>query len=368
MLLDVLAQDADGRTATGSCDLVSVFDNQARTTCELLSESFDVSSHTLDLAPCQVSIVIEIEVPWSSYFPNLWSEFCLEQRKISALSAAELADLSTRCAVLERDILPRLHKTVECGIPRGNDRHWEFSMRPVHSASLLVEQVRLLTAAGLLPRDRKHSLHITLGDIPRCEPLYYLGMLLELEFVEPQRIRDGIAQTRNVIHTGWTRKGLAGIVEKGSTELEGGATCASELRMLQLPQTDAESARLMNMVQWGANAIADLRGGRDTQAAQTWQSLQFTAVRMLHRHGLPAENWSRNGQNYEAWSRFADAMPEMRREFSATSLRLGLAGPGFDLKRVLGHNLRMDNSANIEDEPSHGYRYRNTNHTADRPG
>ncbi len=107
------------------------------------------------------TIGIEVEVPWSSYFPGLWKEYGLDQRKVSALSADELADLGRRCGDLEVDLLPQLRKTVECGVPRGNDRYWEFSLNPAHDAGLLVEQVRLLSAAGVLPRDRKHSLHVT---------------------------------------------------------------------------------------------------------------------------------------------------------------------------------------------------------------
>lgn len=288
------------------------FDGAARLACVRLARAFDLEMSQPDGHSGVVSIGIEIEVPWSSYFPGLWREFGLDSRKVSTLQADELAELGRRCAALESDLLPRLHKTVECGVPRGNDRYWEFSLKPANDVSLLVEQVRLLSAAGLLPRDRKHSLHVTVGDMPRCEELYYLCMLLELEFVDPQRIREGIAQTRQTIHTGWARKGLAGIFEKGQGELQGGAAVAAEIRMLQLPTTDTEFARLMDRVQWGVNAISDRLHGRMTSAASQWRCVMERAKDSLRAEGLPLENWSRGGQRYEVWEQFAQAMPRMR--------------------------------------------------------
>lgn len=288
------------------------FDLAARQACLDLAEAFSLEASLPEPSPGAQSIGIEVEVPWSSYFPGLWEEYGLDQRKVSALGPDELTELGRRCTELELDLLPRLRKTVECGVPRGNDRYWEFSLNPAHDTGLLVEQVRLLSAAGVLPRERKHSLHVTVGDMPRCEDLYYLCTLLEVEFVDPQRIRDGINQTRSAIHTGWARKGLAGIFEKGASDLKGGATRAAEIRMLQLPQDDAGFASLMARVQWGVNAIADCRAGRDTLAAAMWRITLARTKKMLADQGLPLENWSRGGQNYEIWDRFVEAMPRLR--------------------------------------------------------
>lgn len=288
------------------------FDRAARQACLDLAEAFGLEATLPEPNPGAHTIGIEVEVPWSSYFPGLWKEYGLDQRKVSALPADELVELGRRCSELEQDLLPMLRKTVECGVPRGNDRYWEFSLNPAHDTGLLVEQVRLLSAAGVLPRERKHSLHVTVGDMPRCEDLYYLCTLLEVEFVDPQRIRDGINQTRSAIHTGWARKGLAGIFEKGVSDLKGGATRGAEIRMLQLPQSHEDFARLMARVQWGVNAIADCRAGRDTLAAEMWRVTMARTKQLLADQGLPLENWSRGGQRYEVWEQFAQAMPRLR--------------------------------------------------------
>lgn len=297
----------------------SVYDLQALSTCERLAHEFGLQQADLaDHNPGQVTMGIEIEVPWSSFFPGLWSEFGLAGRKVASLSAAELAELSRRCAVAEQDLLPKLHSTVACGVPRGNDRYWEFSLPPAHDAGLIAEQVRLMSAAGVLPRDKPHSLHVTLGDLPRCPDIYYLCTLLEVEFVDPLRIKAGIEQTRQTIHTGWARKGLAGVFQKGPDELQGGAAMAAEIRMLQLPVRDDDFLRLMRMVQWCSSAIADRLRGHRSDAASAWVAAMEAVKRSLLEEGFPLVNWSRGGQKYEVWERFVESMPRLRSALQPT--------------------------------------------------
>lgn len=272
------------------------------------------------LNPGALSVGIEIEVPWSSYFPGLWDKYGLAGRRISALSSSELIELTQECTALEHVLLPKLQKTVECGIPRGNDRYWEYAFNPVHDTSLLVEQVRLLTCAGLLPRQRKHSLQVTVGGMPRCRSLYYLAMLLEVQFVDPERIRSGIAQTDTIIHTGWARKGLAGILEKGPEDLKNGCKVASEIRMLQLPAEDEGFSRLMATVQWGVNAMAEHRAGLETSAAQQWRQFEACASNALRRHGFNDSNWSRieaTARRHDVWQKFGTKLSLLRMELSS---------------------------------------------------
>jgi hypothetical protein len=297
-------------------------DALARATCANLAREFD-----LQLSPLahsentgQVSIGIEVEVPWSSYFPQLWERFGLAHRGISDLTKDELDALSTECSRLEDVLKPRLAKTIECGLPRGNDRYWEFAFNPTHTTDLLVEQVRLLTAAGLLPRNRAHSLHVTVGGIPPCRSLYYLAMLLEVNHVTPQRLRDGIAASQSTIHTGWARKGRAGIYRKGADDLVGGASLAAEIRVLQLPQNDEDFAQIMDTVQWAANAIHQKRAGLNNPLTRDWAEIEAACSNALISHGLPDSNWGRGseygGEHKESWLRFADLMPSIQ-----TSLR-----------------------------------------------
>lgn len=295
-------------------------DAAGRATCRRLAQRFGVPTSVPEAScePEAVSIGIEVEVPWSSYFPDLWTHFRMDKRRIADMPADELQELNRLCAAREKHLLPRLQATVGCGIPRGNDRYWEFAFPPVHTAEILVEQVSILTDAGLLPRNRKHSLHVTLGGLKPCRALYYLSMLLELEFVDPQRIRDGIAQQQQAIYTGWARKGRAGIFLKGADDLQAGAAHAAELRILQLPRSTEEFSRLMGIVQWGANAIADVIAGRPTEAAASWAEIERACTAALLSQGLPDTNWGKGdeygGEQAAIWLEFADRMPTLREE------------------------------------------------------
>ena len=297
------------------------FDDQARRAIGLLAQSFKLAEPDLGAQSSgRVSMGLEIEVPWSSYFPQLWDKYDLANRKVYSLPKNELNQLGLECAEIEKTLLPRLQQSVECGVPRGNDRYWEFALRPACQAHLLVQQVELLTQAGLLPRDKKHSLQVTIGGIAPCKSLYKLAMLLEVEFVDADRIRSGIDQMGSTIHTGWGRKGRAGVHLKSANELQGGAQVASELRMLQLPQNERDFASLMATVEFGANAIMDLREGLSTEAAVQWQKFESATTQILFDHGLPDANWFSSGPgggvDRQAWDRFADRLDAIHDDLS----------------------------------------------------
>lgn len=327
-------------------------DHEAVAVATRLATAFNLTTTCGEkpLNPGALSIGIEIEVPWSSYFPGLWEKYGLAGRRISSLSTPELLELTRECSELETELHPRLQKVVDCGIPRGNDRYHEFAFNPVHDTSLLVEQVRLLSGAGLLPRQRKHSLQVTIGGMPRCRSLYYLAMLLEVQFVDPERIRGGMAQTESIIHTGWARKGMAGIHEKGPDDLKYGCAVASEIRMLQLPTDNLEFSKLMATVQWGANAIAEAQAGHETLAARQWSDFEAKAQKTLRINGFDDSNWSRieaAARRHEVWRTFSEKLALMRDELapvfkslapcSAASAKRGpvdsLAGGGLNLNK-----------------------------------
>lgn len=316
---------------------------QGLAVCHALSRTFDVptlasSSHIEDgtggpLVASPVTVGIEVEVPFSSFFPDLWAAYGLDRRHMGDLSPQERQALSTACTLLEDDLCPRLFKTTECGIPRGADRYWEFAHRPVADARILVEQVRLLTAAGLLPRDKPHSLHVTLGNLPRTESLYHLTMLAEAMFVDPHRITRGIDQvamraSRQELLAGWGKKGSSGLYEKPGAELEGGSAVGVEIRVLQLPTTDAAFSRLMGLIQWGADGIYDRRHGLQTQAAEDWGHVAVFCRAELARCGLPNVNWFKSGPSgrvdEDAWRGFTAKMPEIGERATVMLEEMGL--------------------------------------------
>jgi hypothetical protein len=295
-------------------------DVEAADTCGRLASTFGLDRVDQVPMPGVVPVGIEIEVPWRSYFPGLVQRYGLDARRFQDLRREESAALTAECSELELLLRPRLEATVVCGVPRGNDRYWEFAFAPACDVSHTLEQVRLLSAAGLLPRDRKHSLHITLGGIARCKSVYFLAMLLESRYVDPQRLVEGADRGLHPSNN-WGRKGLAGVLEKGASELVAGAQVACEMRMLQLPVDDSVFRELMATVRQAADAIADHIAGVPSDKARQWREFQAEAEGVLARRGLPLNNWWRGGidggVNRDAWRRFSESLELVRHELRA---------------------------------------------------
>jgi len=342
----LLCGELAGRAATPREDATSAqaaemdaMDAAARASCRSLSEAFGIpSAHSILLGapgsagvapmratpsteraaalPPAVSMGLEIETQWSAHFPELWERFGLAKRGIKALGAQELDALSLACSEREAVLLPRLKKTVECGIPRGNDRYWEFAFLPAANPDLLAEQIRLLSAAGLLPREGPRSLQITLGGLRSETDAVALAWLLAAFCVDSGRIRRGINLTRQIIHAGWARKGSAGVHEKTADELMHGARRAVEIRPLLLPATHSETLFLLRLASQAAAALA-LRQGAPSLAAhapaaklvQAWMAYRRQSERLLALKRMPA--WAalawETGRtpNYAAWEAFA---------------------------------------------------------------
>lgn len=302
------------------------FDGLMTAICRRLSRSFglatmadEIRGRPLPTWGCPECVAflpdlgIEIEVPFSSFFPDLWARYSLAERGIRGLEIHELEALSRECVEPERALREKLALTVAAGIPRGNDRYWEFSLPPAREVALLVEAVRLLTAAGVLPRGRRHSLHLTISGLHANRDAYTLLGVLEALHVTPERLASGLVQSRQAIHTGWARKGKSGILEKGAADLLGPAPCAVELRTLQLPGDDMELQDLLARAQGWAHAIAH------TDKSPWWSI--WCSVRDLFRHqlhdlGLPDANWWTSGPaggvDFESWTRFVEALPGLR--------------------------------------------------------
>ena len=306
------------------------------TVSERLATSFGLHRSACPSVPGVVPIGIEIEVPWSSYFPELWSHFDLARRGFKDLSAAEIIDLSAQCSRLEDHLQPKLLLTREAGIHRGNDRYYEFAHDPETDVSELTEQVRLLTLAGVLPRDRQHSLQITIGNVCATRDVYYLAMLLELQVLDAARIDYGLSQARGTIFTGWARKGRSGVYEKGASDLKLGSQVACELRVLSLPCDDASFVRLMGDASWGANAIHAIQAGVHDEGVERWHAFVAKASEALRREGLPDRNWvltaaGNAGEitggatiDESAWLRFADSLDVLRETLAPRRSKMAL--------------------------------------------
>ena len=289
---------------------------RSREVCQNLADIFGLELQEPPAIDGEVPIGIEIEVKFSSFFPSLWLKYGLDTRTFGSLSPQEAESFTRDCTLLEAELLPKLKATIDAGVPRGNDRYWEFALDPAHDVGLLVSQVDLLTRAGVLPRDRTHSLQLTLGNLKATPDVYYLALLLELQTIDRERIAYGLDQAEKTIHTGWARKGRSGVLEKGAADLKHGSVVACELRPLQLPVDQADFSQLMADASWGANAIAAKQGiarSPDLERLESWNEFVSDARRALIDHGLPDRNWSAHSTiDRSAWLRFSDKLHELR--------------------------------------------------------
>jgi hypothetical protein len=303
----------------------AALDEAGELVCERLALSFGLARPTRPHLPCQTSIGLEIEVPHSAYFPELWARWSLHSRRVSDLSRADLDAFGSELSTLETPLRERLELSAACGIPRGNDRYWEFSMEPVHDLGIAWEQVELLGAAGILPRSRRQALQATLGSLRPTADAYYLAMALEALHVEPERLVAGARQAHHkTIFTGWGRKGSSGILQKGPADLQHGATHAIELRALQLPRLTQDWEAMARLLCHGANALMDLQAARLSHEASWLARLRAACESALSTRGLPLANWWRTGPeggiDLRSWERFAAALPSIAVEIEPFSL------------------------------------------------
>ena len=94
---------------------------------ERLSEIFSADVEKRDSILSVYPVGIEIEVKFSSYFPQLYNKYLSHQK---TYSIEEQSEIDKEIGDTERPLLDKLEKTISAGIPRGKDRYWEFSIQP----------------------------------------------------------------------------------------------------------------------------------------------------------------------------------------------------------------------------------------------
>lgn len=259
-----------------------------------------------------VPIGIEVEVPWRAYFPDLWVE------GFPDVGAETLARITAECTEREKILLPKLMKTVECGVKSGADKYWEFAFDPVLDVSILCNQVSILQYNDLIPKGH-HSLHITFGGIRLTRSAHYIAMVLEAVACNQARVLQGF--TKDGASTGWARKGYAGMFEKsGEYDLMHGYEVGTEIRLLYLPEGDIELFALLNVAQKLACLVYD-----EQQYGSTPRVLQYMINEcgtILGEHGLPNTNWKKPHMNRDIWTKFAADLPSIQYEIAQRILPL----------------------------------------------
>lgn len=280
---------------------------------ERLKTTFSTPANLLNILPYSdrcVPIGIEIEVPWRTYFPDLWID------GFPNIESNALQRITEICTQREQALLPMLQKTVECGVRRGIDRYWEFAFPPTTNVAITTNQIMILAEANLLPWG-KHSLHVTLGNIKSSKQTNYLLSLMEAYCSSAERIQQGFGD--HILSKRWARKGRGGVFQKeGEYDLMYGYTVASELRTLQLPDTVEEMFNILDTIQIIAELINDNQSKNVIH--YPWINIMKSMSIIFQDHGLPDSNWLLPHQHPEIWNKYIDNFASIRQAIISINL------------------------------------------------
>jgi hypothetical protein len=253
-----------------------------------------------------VTIGCEVEVRFSSYFPELYAKY-LEDTSFEELSNKQKLNFTAEINELEPMLQADLAKSEAAGVPKGKDRYYEFANLPVYHPYTLTVELSLLRDAGLIPKGIKHPLHITIGGLGHSQDVGYMLMTLELlGYTSPARIWDVAVSNKAVT---WARKGRAGMRERSAAELSLGATKAIELRTLELPETQRGIEELFGLTHKMATIICGKGTDLDVmRLARVWEEL----AEIGHVHDIDVySNWGRPYDNPQIWIDFANKLPNI---------------------------------------------------------
>ena len=264
------------------------YDNQAKETISLLEKEFNVIIEEKPSLISKYTIGTEIEVKFQYYFPEIFNKY-FNNKKYENYSEAEKEIITNEIGIQEKNILPLLEKTVELGIPKGNDPYWEFAFNPVNNLTLLYYQIEILKKANLIPKG-EHSFHITVGGLKRNKRTYHILMILELLFLKQDRILSGY-NYETYMNSTWAKKGRAGITIKKENDL---IDCpeAIEFRTLMI-YNDTDIYSMFKILHHLLHNNCD--------------ELINNVVNEMKKYNLPDENWENIHRNMVIWNQYSDS-------------------------------------------------------------
>lgn len=265
------------------------FDITSLDTIANLESTFQVSADSFASLVSSVSIGIEIEVKFKYYFPEIHNKYFSNFKEYLALEYADKSKIKFEISEVEKPLQEQLFKTVECGIPHGLDRYWEFAFKPAYDISLICKQVDILNKLNLIP-EGNHSLHINLGDTKLTPRMYWVLMTLELLYCSKQRIASGFSNNFTYMSASWAKKGDGGILAKNCTDLQD-SECGVELRTLQF---NGDSNNLYNILK---TLCFLLNGGDEIISFLKKESKEV---------GLPNSNFGKPHTNPDVWNKYVD--------------------------------------------------------------
>lgn len=197
----------------------------------------------------------------SPYVPTLGIE--IEIREQSALppppAGRRWAEVEKERFLSKKKL--QYKKTKKLGVPAGNDKFWEFAHAPTYYYATLSREVQALIEMGLINQDYpRHPLHITIGGVTlgvSMDDLYSSGYgTTEISANErmPENGKETFVLARSLEATGWSTtggrllrpylakgnrsawavKGVGGVKERKSDEIQLRVSKAVEFRTFQL--------------------------------------------------------------------------------------------------------------------------------------
>lgn len=264
------------------------FDEVAQNTINNLCKEFDKSYVVYPDIISKFSIGVELEIKFKYLFPELHEKYFLNIDAFNALTDEERSVINKEIGDAEKFILERFNKTIECGIPKGLDKYWEFSFTPVYNLALIIHQVDILIQTGLIP-EGKHSFHITIGGAEIKPEMYWNLLILELLFCDKERIASGFSvyDGRNAA---WAKKGEGGILIKNQFDLVE-ETQGVEFRTLYL-DTNKNNLPLLLI------ALKDLLNNE-------FDLIETVKLEVMSL-GLPDRNWRRPNTQLKIWKKYIE--------------------------------------------------------------
>lgn len=183
-----------------------------------------------------IKVGIEIECPFSFYYPDLYEKYFKSGKKFHEYSSYELTGLNEELEKREPQLLEKLKEVSDNnGLTRGQDRYWEFVFPPEKMLKKNLLKIANLVLEDCLPLDRPLSVHFTISGINR-DTAYSVLFFLEKEYLTKDRVNE--AFSNEYYMGGWGKKlAKTGILKKDKDKLID-ADSAYELRTLKIKMSD----------------------------------------------------------------------------------------------------------------------------------
>jgi hypothetical protein len=265
-------------------------------------------------------IGLEVEVKWSSFFPELAARFFRDGRTYMDLNPDEIRCLTEAMKEVEGAVYDKLNAGLEAGLLRGRDRWWEHVLPATTEPQVAIEILNCMTDSGLLPQGQ-HALHLTVGTVKHSRDLYFALLAMELIGSDRDRILSGFHRTHENLVAGWAKKGRAGIFVKKDWDLKHEPE-AVELRTVFLDNRDQGFETLLTIAYKACKGVADIQHGVESNQTHAFRIFRDAAHVQLQAHGLPDCNWEKPHQNPDVWRKFADAIASIKQGLQEELLEL----------------------------------------------